>query len=103
MPVPAEISQLVELFERNYDQYGDPAFTEAAVRHRFIDPLFIALGWDVNNVAQIIGYFADLPDCPVALHINFGRRRLEYRRLFPPVTVQAYRRAKWGTSAGASG
>jgi len=49
MPVPAEISQLVELFERNYDQYRDPAFTETAVRHQFIDPLFIALGWDVNN------------------------------------------------------
>jgi len=32
MPIPAEISQLVELFERNYDQYRDPAFTEAAVR-----------------------------------------------------------------------
>jgi type I restriction-modification system DNA methylase subunit len=50
MPVPAEISQLVELFERNIDQYRAPAFTEAAVRHQFIDPLFIALGWDVNNI-----------------------------------------------------
>jgi predicted type IV restriction endonuclease len=49
MPVPAEISQLVELFERNIDQYRAPAFTEAAVRHQFIDPLFIALGWDVNS------------------------------------------------------
>jgi hypothetical protein len=34
MPVPAEISQLVELFERNYEQYRDPAFTEAAVQRR---------------------------------------------------------------------
>ena len=34
MPVPAEISQLVELFERNYDQYRDPAFTEAALQRR---------------------------------------------------------------------
>ena len=49
MPVLAEISQLVELFERNYDQYRDPAFTEAAVRHQFIDPFSAALGWDVNN------------------------------------------------------
>ena len=49
MPVPAEISQLVELFERIYDPYRAPAFTEAAVRHQFIDPFFIALGWDVNN------------------------------------------------------
>jgi hypothetical protein len=49
MPAPAEIVQLVELFERNYDQYRSPAFTEAAARHQFIDPLFAALGWDVNN------------------------------------------------------
>ena len=34
MPVPAEISQIVELFERNYDQYRAPAFTEAAVQRR---------------------------------------------------------------------
>lgn len=33
MPAPAEIVQLVELFQRNYDQYRDPAFSEAAVRH----------------------------------------------------------------------
>jgi type I restriction-modification system DNA methylase subunit len=49
MPAPAEIVQLVALFERNYDQYHSPAFSEAAVRHQFIDPLFAALGWDVNN------------------------------------------------------
>jgi hypothetical protein len=49
MPVPAEISQPVELFGRNSDQYRDPAFNEATVRRQFIDPLFIALGWDVNN------------------------------------------------------
>jgi len=49
MPAPAEIVQLVELSERNYDQYRDPMFTEAAVRHQFIDPFFLALGWDVNN------------------------------------------------------
>jgi GxxExxY protein len=49
-----------------------------------------------DEQAQLIGYFAVLPECPVALYLNFGRRRLEYKRLFPPVTVQAYRREKWG-------
>jgi hypothetical protein len=49
MPAPAEIIQLVELFERNYDQYRNSAFTEAAVRHQFIDPFFAALGWDMYN------------------------------------------------------
>ena len=49
MPAPAEIIQLVEQFQSNYDQYHSPAFSEVAVRHQFIDPFFEALGWDVNN------------------------------------------------------
>ena len=49
-----------------------------------------------DDMAQIIGYFAVLPQCPVALFINFGRLRLEYRRLLPPATVQAYQRAEGG-------
>jgi predicted type IV restriction endonuclease len=49
MTAPIGIVQLVELFQRNYDQYRAPAFTEVAARHQFIDPFFAALGWDVNN------------------------------------------------------
>jgi GxxExxY protein len=49
-----------------------------------------------DEQAQIIGYFAALPECPVALYLNFGRPRLEFRRLFPPKTIQAYRREHWG-------
>ena len=49
-----------------------------------------------DEQAQVIGYFAALPECPVALYLNFGRPRLEFRRLFPPKTVQAYRRSRWG-------
>ncbi len=51
-----------------------------------------------DEQAQVIGYLAALPECPVALYLNFGRPRLEYRRLFPPKTVQAYQRTKWGSS-----
>ncbi len=50
MTAPAEIVQLVELFKSNCDQYHSPAFSEAAVRHQFIDPFFASLGWDVNNM-----------------------------------------------------
>jgi GxxExxY protein len=49
-----------------------------------------------DDVARIIGYFAALPQCPVALYINFGRPRLEYRRLLPPKKVTAFQREKWG-------
>ena len=49
-----------------------------------------------DEQAQVIGYFAALPESSVALYLNFGRPRLEIHRLFPPTTVQAYRREKWG-------
>jgi predicted type IV restriction endonuclease len=71
MPVPAEISQLVKLLERNYDQYRAPAFTEAAVRHQPIDPFFIALGWDVNNAQGL----ATQPHDPEARPRSSGASR----------------------------
>jgi len=53
-----------------------------------------------DEQAQVIGYFAALPQCPVALYINFGRPRLEYHRLLPPQKVRAFQRAKWGPGNG---
>ncbi len=49
-----------------------------------------------DDMAQVIGYFAALPHCAVALFVNFGRPRLEYRRLLPPKKVKAFQREKWG-------
>ena len=52
-----------------------------------------------DDQAQVIGYFAALPECKVALFFNFGRPRLEYHRLFPPKKVTAFQRQKWGKPA----
>jgi type I restriction-modification system DNA methylase subunit len=60
MPAPAEIVQLVELFERNYDQYRSPAFSEAAVRLQFIDPFFAALGWDMYNAQEFAEQYKEV-------------------------------------------
>ena len=49
-----------------------------------------------DDLAQVLGYFASWPQCPVALFLNFGRPRLEYRRLLPPKKVRAFQRARWG-------
>ncbi len=48
-PVPPEVSSLVERFTRNRESYKNPAYNETQVRREFIDPLFEALGWDVDN------------------------------------------------------
>ncbi|MFH1616867.1 MAG: DNA methyltransferase [Planctomycetota bacterium] len=52
MTMPKEILHLVESFERNLDSYKTQQYNETQLRHEFIDPFFIALGWDVNNDAK---------------------------------------------------
>jgi hypothetical protein len=49
VPVPPEVLDLVERFERNADAYHSPTYNETQVRREFIDPLFKYLGWDIDN------------------------------------------------------
>ena len=42
-----------------------------------------------EEVAQVITYLAAL-DKPVGLLLNFGRRRLEYRRIFRPKKLEEW-------------
>ena len=48
--LPSELAALVERFGRNRQAYHSPAYNETQTRREFIDPLFKALGWDVDNV-----------------------------------------------------
>src|SRR6266704_2336340 len=49
MGVPAEIRELTERFERNFDAYRSPQYNETQLRREFLDPFFKALGWDIDN------------------------------------------------------
>jgi hypothetical protein len=49
LPTPPIILDLVERFERNSDAYKSGNYNETQVRREFIDPLFKALGWDIDN------------------------------------------------------
>ncbi len=49
MPAPEEISKLVERYTNNHNQYRSSSYREADVRLEFLDPLFKALDWDVDN------------------------------------------------------
>jgi len=46
---PQVVLDLVERFAHNLDAYHRPDYNETQVRREFIDPLFTALGWDVDN------------------------------------------------------
>lgn len=47
------IENLVAKFDRNVDRYKDQSssFNETQLRIEFIDPMYEALGWDMNNKA----------------------------------------------------
>jgi len=49
MPAPQQVRELVERFERNRDSYLSSGYNETQIRREFLDPLFAALGWDVEN------------------------------------------------------
>ena len=49
MPVPPEISKLVERFDAQSEAYQSGKYNEAQIRAEFIDPLFKALGWDTTG------------------------------------------------------
>ena len=49
-----ELNRLVGQFSRNLSQYKSSVYDEASLRQEFLDPLFRALGWDVENKAGLI-------------------------------------------------
>ncbi len=49
MAAPQAVNDLVERFERNRESYQSTGYNETQLRREFLDPLFVALGWDVDN------------------------------------------------------
>lgn len=73
MTAPPEISELIEKFARNLEAYRSGKYNETQVRVEFIDPFFIALGWDVHNKEGDAEAYKDVirarsrqipPNCP---------------------------------------
>ncbi len=46
-----ELARLVGIFEKNFAHYRKPGYDEASLRQEFLNPLFAALGWDVESKA----------------------------------------------------
>ncbi len=57
---PPGVRDLVERFERNIDAYKEPTYNETQARREFIDPLFKALGWDVDNKQGLAQAYKDV-------------------------------------------
>jgi hypothetical protein len=82
MTAPDQVVELVNRFTRNRDSYKSSGYNEAQTRREFIDPLFVALGWDMDNrkgrYPQLAGRSRLVPPqssgCPARLLSRRGRR-----------------------------
>ena len=57
---PKEVVDLVERFDRNLDAYRSDAYNETRLRREFIDPFFVALGWDIDNKSGAAEAYKDV-------------------------------------------
>ena len=60
MGAPKTVIELVERFERNIESYKNSGYNETQVRREFVDPLFAALGWDVDNTQGYAEAYKDV-------------------------------------------
>ncbi len=60
MAAPKEVLELVAKFENGLDSYTSPKFNETQTRREFIDPLFRALGWDIDNSEGVADAYKDV-------------------------------------------
>src|SRR3989344_69061 len=55
-----KIKDLVSKFETHKESYKAPSYNETQLRREFLDPLFEALGWDVDNRQGIAEAYKDV-------------------------------------------
>ena len=60
MPAPDSIKRLVDHFDQNHSSYLSPHYKEAQLRQDFLNPFFIALGWDLYNENNFAEAYRDV-------------------------------------------
>src|SRR5258708_35809930 len=60
MSAPPVIADLVERFDQQSDAYKSGQYNEAQLRQEFIDPMFKALGWDMENISGYAEAYKDV-------------------------------------------
>jgi len=73
----AELTRLVERFDRQHPTFTSPDYNEATLRADFLDPLFRALGWDVGNQKGLIHTEREV-DIEVRTHMSGRQTRADY-------------------------
>lgn len=72
-----ELNRLVEAFGRRLAELKQPGYAEAQLRDDFLNPLFRALGWDMENRAGLIQSEREV-EIESATQIGGRRKRADY-------------------------
>jgi type I restriction-modification system DNA methylase subunit len=115
MPAPESVIKLCETFADHRDHYRSGSYNEAHLRKEFLDPLFAALGWDMDNTqghapqyrdvihedALRVGPHVKAPDYAFTLH---GQRKFFLEAKKPAVNIKtdldpAYQLRRYAWSA----
>jgi type I restriction-modification system DNA methylase subunit len=72
-----ELSRLVDTFHKNSSQHKAEGYVETSLRNDFLNPLWRALGWDIENRA---GLPQPLRDVQLETRVNIGgkQKRADY-------------------------
>jgi hypothetical protein len=72
-----ELSRLVDAFHKNSSQHKAEGYVETSLRNDFLNPLWRALGWDIENRA---GLPQPLRDVQLETRVNIGgkQKRADY-------------------------
>ena len=72
-----ELNRLVESFGKRLTELKKPGYAEAQLRDDFLNPIFRALGWDMENRAGLIQREREV-EIESATQIGGGRKRADY-------------------------
>ena len=72
-----ELNRLVESFGKRLVELKRPGYAEAQLRDDFLNPMFRALGWDMENRAGLIQREREV-EIESATQIGGGRKRADY-------------------------
>lgn len=64
---PREIRELVEKFAEHRETYRRAGYNETQLRRDFLDPFFVALGWDVYHRQGFAEAYRDVTIDPLSL------------------------------------
>jgi len=57
---PDIVKRLIDRFDRQSDQIRSPDYNETQLRIDFVNPLYAALGWDMDNSQGFAGQYREV-------------------------------------------